>query len=67
MERAGYRENLEMLNARYPDHDILTRTEVARLYGVKLETLKKWQIPFDKTTKRISKADLARAICNGAR
>lgn len=34
-EKPFYRENLEILNARYPDHDMLLLSEVAAVMGWK--------------------------------
>ena len=60
-EKAGFRDNLERLNERYPDHELLTVAEVMDFCGVSRNTAKKW-FKFNPTTKRISKADLARAV-----
>lgn len=32
-EKEGYRENLELLNTRFPDHDMLTMDEVMAVIG----------------------------------
>ena len=32
-EKAGYRENLELLNNRFPDHDLLTIEEIKQVTG----------------------------------
>ncbi len=41
-EKEFYRENLEILNARYPDHDMLSFAEVRTVTGWKdLKTIKK--------------------------
>ena len=50
-EKAGYRENLELLNNRFPDHDLLT-IEVLKYLG-------KYMIAKSK----ISKVYLAKFMC----
>ena len=65
-EKAGYRENLELLNNRFPDHDLLTIEEVKQVTGFKsrntvLKHLGKYVI----CKSRISKADLADFMCRG--
>ena len=62
-EKDFYRENLELLNARYPDHDMLSFDEVKTVMGwTDTRTIKKY---FGKyiTCERISKAALARYMC----
>lgn len=62
-EKEGYRENLEILNNRYPDHDMLTIEELMQVTGYKsINTVRKY---FGKilVNKRISKAALARWMC----
>ena len=60
-EKEGYRENLELLNERYPDHDMLTAKEVAVFLGVSEQTTRR-RIRFNPATRRVSKADLARQV-----
>lgn len=65
-EKAGYRKNLEILNSRFPDHDLLTIEEVKQVTGFKsrntvLKHLGKYLI----CKSRISKADLADFMCRG--
>ena len=62
-EKEGYRENLEILNNRYPDHDMLTVEELMQVTGYKsINSVRKY---FGKmmVNKRISKAALARWMC----
>ena len=62
-EKECYRENLEILNNRYPDHDMLTMEELMQVTGYKsINTVRKH---FGKilVNKRISKAALARWMC----
>lgn len=65
-EKEGYRKNLEILNGRFPDHDLLTIEEVKQVTGFKsrntvLKHLGKYLI----CKSRISKADLADFMCRG--
>ena len=62
-EKEGYRENLEMLNNRYPDHDMLSIEELMQVTGYSSKaTVRKY---FGKmlVNKKISKATLARYMC----
>lgn len=62
-EKECYRENLEILNTRFPDHDMLTMEELMQVTGYKsINTVRKH---FGKilVNKRISKAALARWMC----
>lgn len=59
----GYRENLELLNNRFPDHDMLTAEEVKQVTGFSdFRTVKKY---FGNHFKgnRISKVHVARFMC----
>lgn len=60
-EKEGFRDNMALLNERFPDKDMLSKGDVARFMGISWETVTR-RIRFNKTTKRISKADLARQI-----
>ena len=62
-EKECYRENLELLNTRYPDHYMLTMEELMQVTGYKsINSVRKY---FGKilVNKRISKAALARWMC----
>lgn len=62
-EKEGYRENLEILNARYPDHDMLTIEEIMQVTGyTSINTIRKY---FGKAlvNRRLSKVYLARYMC----
>lgn len=62
-EKEGYRDNLELLNARYPDHDMLSFLEVKTVMGwTDTRTVKKYLGKYI-TCERISKAALARYMC----
>lgn len=62
-EKDGYRENLELLNERFPDHDMLSVEEVMQITGYKKrDTVMKHFGPMFKN-HRISKVFLARYMC----
>lgn len=61
-EKSGYRDTIALLNARYPDHDMLTAKEVMAFCGISFPTVKK-RIRFNAATGKITKADLARQVC----
>lgn len=60
-EKEGYRDNLELLNARFPDHDMLTIAEVMQVTGYKSKDTVRKYYPF--VNGRISKPALARKMC----
>ena len=60
-EKEGYRDNMALLNERFPDKDMLGPGDVAQFMGVSWDTVRR-RIRFNAATKRISKADLARQI-----
>ena len=62
-EKDGYRENMEILNTRFPDHDMLNIEEIMQVTGIRsMTTVRKY---FGKmmANKRLSKAALARYMC----
>lgn len=62
-EKEGYRENLELLNLRFPDHDLLTMEEVMQVTGyTDRRTLLKY-MGKNFVNKRLSKVFLARYMC----
>lgn len=62
-EKEFYRENLELLNARYPDHDMLSFEEVKTVMGwTDTRTIKKYLGKYI-TCERICKTALARYMC----
>jgi response regulator of citrate/malate metabolism len=63
-EKPGYRDNLERINERFADHEMLTASEVAEFLGISHDTVRR-RLKFNTVTKRISKADLARQISAG--
>ena len=63
-EKRGYRDTLEQLNKMFPDHGCLNQKEVAMFLGVHRTTVARLGIEFNPVTNRITKADLARIVCN---
>ena len=61
-EKSGFRDNLELLNIRYPDHDMLSMDEVMKVTGFSRNTVKK-HLGELFVNKRMSKAALARYMC----
>lgn len=62
-EKEGYRENLEILNIRYPDHDMLTIDEVMQVTGIRTKDTVRKHLGQFCVNRRISKAALARYMC----
>lgn len=60
-ERDGFRENMKLLNAMFPDKAMLTAAEVAEFTGQSMSTVRR-NIKFNPATRRVSKADLARQV-----
>lgn len=60
-EKEGFRDNMALLNERFPDKDMLTITEVAEFMGVTPRTVRR-NIRFNEQTRRITKADLSRQV-----
>lgn len=58
-EKAAYRDNLERLNERFPNKELLTKKDVASFLGVCYRFVDK-TYPFNGNY--ISKATLARAL-----
>lgn len=61
-EKPGFRDNLELLNIRYPDHDMLSMKEVSQVTGFSPNTVRK-HLGELFVNKRLSKAALARYMC----
>ena len=62
-EKDGYRENLELLNNRYPDHDLLSIDQAMVVTGyADRRTLQKHLGQYF-VNNRISKVFLARYMC----
>ena len=62
-EKEGYRENLELLNVRYPDHDMLTVEEVMQVTGIRTKDTVRKHLGQFYVNRRISKVALARYMC----
>ena len=62
-EKEDFRANIEQLNRHFPDREMLTIPEVMQVMGYKSKDTAKKYIPF--TTRRVSKATLARIMCGG--
>ena len=60
-EKEDYRANIERLNDLFPDHEMLTITEVMRVMEYKTKDTTQKYVPF--TNRRVSKATLARIMC----
>lgn len=62
-EKEGYRENMELLNSRFPDVDLLSQEQVMQVIGcIDRRTLRR-RIPKNWVGKRLSKVYLARYMC----
>ena len=62
-EKEDYRANLEILNTRYPDHDMLSIEEMMQVTGYTSKTTIRKYLGNMMVGKRISKAALARFMC----
>lgn len=62
-EKDGYRENLEILNIRFPDHDLLRIEEVMQVTGYTSKNTVLKHLGDKFVNKRISKVFLARYMC----
>lgn len=62
-EKEGYRENLEILNNRFPDHDMLSIEEIMQVTGIRSMTTVRKYFGEKMVLKRLSKAALARYMC----
>ena len=62
-EKVDYRANLEILNRRFPDHDMLTAEEVMTVTGIRSLTTVRKHFGKQMVNRRLSKAALARYMC----
>lgn len=62
-EKEGYRENLEILNTRFPDVDMLSQEQVMQVIGCTDRRTLRRRIPKNWIGNRISKVFLARYMC----
>ena len=62
-EHPDYRNNIELLNERFPDYDMLTIEEVMQVMNVKSRKTVLKHLGTSFVFNRISKARLARYMC----
>lgn len=62
-EKECYRENLEILNTRYPDHDMLTIEQIMQVTGYRSINSIRKHLGNQLVNRKISKAALARYMC----
>lgn len=62
-EHPDYRNNIELLNMRFPDYDMLTIEEVMQVMNVKSRKTVLKHLGTSFVCNRISKARLARYMC----
>lgn len=59
----GYRENLELLNNRFPEHDMLTMEQVKEVTGFRSKDTVLKHLGTKFSGNRLSKVYLARFMC----
>jgi hypothetical protein len=62
-EKEGYRDNLELLNLRFPNHDLLTFEEVMQVTGYTDRRSIRKYFGSQIINNRLSKVYLARYMC----
>lgn len=62
-EKEGYRENLEILNTRFPNVDMLSQEQVMQVIGCADRRTLRRRLPGNWVGNRISKVYLARYMC----
>ena len=62
-EKEGYRENLELLNERFPNADMLSMEQVMQVIGCGDRRTLRRRIPQNWVGNRLSKVFLARYMC----
>ena len=65
-EKDGYRENLELINTRYPKSDMLNIDEVMTVTGINSRNTVKKHLGQYFVAGRLSKVFLARYMCGGS-
>lgn len=63
-ELPDYRDNLEILNCRFPDHDALTITEVAKVLNKSERTVRR-DLGHAFVDRRLMKPKLAKYMAGG--
>lgn len=62
-EKEGYRDNMELLNLRFPNHDLLTFEEVMQVTGYTDRRSIRKYFGSQIVNNRLSKVYLARYMC----
>lgn len=62
-EKEGYRENLEILNNRFPNVDMLSQEQVMQVIGCTDRRTLRRKIPANWAGGKLSKVYLARYMC----
>ena len=62
-EKEGYRENMELLNERFPNVDMLNQSQVMTVIGCTDRRTLRSRIPKNWVDNRLSKVYLARYMC----
>ena len=62
-EHRDYKRNLDLLNARYPDHEMLSEQQAMEVTGYKTRITIRKHLGKSFVNHRISKAALARWMC----
>lgn len=62
-EKEGYRDNMELLNLRFPNHDLLTFEEVMQVTGYADRRSIRKYFGSQIVNNRLSKVHLARYMC----
>ena len=62
-EKEGFREQLERLDAAFPDREIIRRNELAQFLGISYDTVKRqFKAEYNKRMKGYTKVTVARAL-----
>ncbi|MCH5210405.1 MAG: hypothetical protein J1F01_05510 [Oscillospiraceae bacterium] len=61
-EKPAYRDNLELLNERFPNKVLISFAELVRFFGLNRKTVRKWLDEHDIEGNYFSIATLARAM-----
>ena len=64
-EKEFYRENLELLNVRFPNHDMLSYEDVMKVMGWKDSRTVRKYLGQHIVNEKICKPALARYMCGG--
>ena len=62
-EKEGYREQLDRLDAAFPDREIIRRNELAQFLGISYDTVQRqFKEEYNKRMKGYTKVMVARAL-----